>query len=83
MSDESVKVQMFRFVDVLPMLRDTPALVGHLREYFLEVKRHLPGAVRLGMAVASPKSPLGRALAIAARWRIDMWRSVRRVRRTE
>ena len=67
MQDESVKVQMFRFVDVLPMLSTTEQLVGHLHEYFDEVKRQLPSAVRLGMAVAKPRSVMGRALAIAAR----------------
>ncbi|HWB11510.1 MAG TPA: L-glutamate gamma-semialdehyde dehydrogenase [Pirellulales bacterium] len=67
MRDESVKVQMFRFIDVLPMLTSTSALVGHLHEYFHEVERHLPGAVRLALAAATPDSIVGRALAIAAR----------------
>jgi len=67
MQDESVKVQMFRFVDVLPMLETTEQLIGHLHEYFEEVKRKLPSAARMGMAVAKPNSVLGRALAIAAR----------------
>jgi RHH-type proline utilization regulon transcriptional repressor/proline dehydrogenase/delta 1-pyrroline-5-carboxylate dehydrogenase len=67
MRDESVKVQMFRFIDVLPMLASTPALVGHLHEYFHDVERHLPGAARLALAAATPDSLVGRALAIAAR----------------
>jgi len=67
MADEAVKVQMFRFVDVLPMLRDSASVTRHLHEYFHEVERHLPGAVRLGLSVASPNSVAGRALAIAAR----------------
>jgi RHH-type transcriptional regulator, proline utilization regulon repressor / proline dehydrogenase / delta 1-pyrroline-5-carboxylate dehydrogenase len=67
MKDESVKVQMFRFIDVLPMLDSTPALVGHLHEYFHDVERHLPGAARLALAAATPDSIVGRALAIAAR----------------
>ncbi|HEX7449873.1 MAG TPA: L-glutamate gamma-semialdehyde dehydrogenase [Pirellulales bacterium] len=67
MQDESVKVQMFRFIDVLPMLADTEATVGHLQEYFHDVQRHLPRAARLGLAVATPQSIAGRALAIAAR----------------
>ena len=36
MRDEAVKVQLFRFVDVLPMLRSPATIVGHLREYFAE-----------------------------------------------
>ncbi|HJT30750.1 MAG TPA: L-glutamate gamma-semialdehyde dehydrogenase [Pirellulales bacterium] len=67
MQDESVKVQMFRFIDVLPMLGNTEATVGHLQEYFHDVQRHLPRAARLGLAVATPHSIAGRALAIAAR----------------
>lgn len=67
MRDESVKVQMFRFIDVLPMLNTTLAVVGHLHEYFQEVEQHLPGAVRLALAAATPDSLMGRALAIAAR----------------
>ena len=67
MQDESVKVQMFRFIDVLPMLTTSEAVIGHLQEYFHDVRRHLPSAARLGLAVATPKSIAGRALAIAAR----------------
>ncbi len=67
MQDESVKVQMFRFIDVLPMLHTREAVTGHLQEYFHDVKQRLPSAVRLGLAVATPHSIAGRALAIAAR----------------
>ena len=37
MQDESVKVQMFRFVDVLPMLKSSTTVAQHLQEYFDEV----------------------------------------------
>ena len=67
MQDESVKVQMFRFIDVLPMLSTSEAVTRHLHEYFHDVRERLPSAVRLGLAVATPKSIAGRALAIAAR----------------
>lgn len=67
MQDEAVKVQMFRFVDALPMLKTSDSVTRHLHEYFHEVDRHLPGAVRLGLQVATPNSVAGRALAIAAR----------------
>src|SRR5271163_2929022 len=59
MQDESVKVQMFRFIDVLPMLKSSEAVTRHLHEYFDDVKDHLPSAVRLGMAVATPHSLAG------------------------
>ena len=67
MRDEAVKVQMFRFVDVLPMLADSASVTRHLHEYFEEVRQHLPSAVRLGVAMAKPGTVLGRALAMAAR----------------
>ncbi|REK18004.1 MAG: L-glutamate gamma-semialdehyde dehydrogenase [Planctomycetota bacterium] len=67
MQDESVKVQMFRFIDVLPMLDTSAAVTGHLHQYFHDVRQHLPSAARLGLAVATPHSIAGRALAIAAR----------------
>ena len=46
MRDEGLKVQLFRFVDVLPMLRTNETVVGHLNEYLNEVRSHLPAAVR-------------------------------------
>ena len=67
MADESVKVQMFRFVDVLPMLRTHQQITQHLQEYFEDVRRHLPWAVRLGLDVSQPNTILGRAVALNAR----------------
>lgn len=67
MADESVKVQMFRFVDVLPMLRSHESIVRHLQEYFEDVRKHLPWAARIGLELSQPNSVLGRALALNAR----------------
>ena len=67
MADESVKVQMFRFVDVLPRLRTHESVARHLQEYFEEVSTHLPGAARLVLDWAEPNTVLGRALAVNAR----------------
>lgn len=67
MADESVKVQMFRFVDVLPMLTTSDSVVRHLQEYFHEVDDHLPTAVRLGLNAAGATTITGRAVAMAAR----------------
>ncbi|MFN0199540.1 MAG: L-glutamate gamma-semialdehyde dehydrogenase [Planctomycetaceae bacterium] len=67
MADESVKVQMFRFVDVLPMLKTHVSITRHLSEYFDEVREHLPWAARLGLDLAQPNSVLGRALALNAK----------------
>ncbi len=67
MADESVKVQMFRFVDVLPMLHSHEAITRHLQEYFDEVRSHLPLAARLALEISQPNSVLGKALALNAR----------------
>ena len=67
MADEAVKVQMFRFIDVLPMLRDHTAIAGHLEEYFEDVKLHLPLAARIGLDLSTSNSILSRALAYNAR----------------
>lgn len=67
MADESVKVQMFRFVDVLPMLRTNDAVIRHLREYFEDIRRHLPWAARLALGSSEPDSMIGRAIAVSAR----------------
>src|SRR6187549_1759735 len=67
MADESVKGQMFRFIDVLPTLRSRESITRHLQEYFEEVRLRLPGAARLALDVTTPDSILGRAIAYAAR----------------
>ncbi|MBS0205013.1 MAG: L-glutamate gamma-semialdehyde dehydrogenase [Planctomycetes bacterium] len=70
MADESLKVQMFRFVDVLPRLKTHREVTRHLQEYFLEAKEHLPWAVemvRFGVEHLAPESVLSRALAYNAR----------------
>jgi len=66
-TDEAVKVQMFRFVDALPMLKTSESVSQHLQEYFEEVRQKLPLAARLGLDVAEPGSMLGKALAFSAR----------------
>jgi RHH-type transcriptional regulator, proline utilization regulon repressor / proline dehydrogenase / delta 1-pyrroline-5-carboxylate dehydrogenase len=66
MDDEAVKVQMFRFVDVLPTLRTHAAVNRHLHEYFEEVREHLPWAARIGLDVTD-NVILGKALAVNAR----------------
>ncbi len=67
MGDEAVKVQMFRFVDVLPMLKDHNSIARHLDEYFEEVRDKLPWAARIGLDLSTSNSILSRALAYNAR----------------
>ena len=67
MGDEAVKVQMFRFVDVLPMLKDHHAIARHLDEYFEDVRDKLPWAARVGLDLSVNNTILSRALAYNAR----------------
>jgi len=67
MNDEAVKVQMFRFVDVLPMLKDHHAIARHLDEYFEDVRDKLPWAARVGLDLSVSNTILSRALAYNAR----------------
>ncbi len=68
MGDEAVKVQLFRFVDVLPQLREPAEIARHLREYFAEVEGQLPGPLRLALRWLPTRGLPGRLLAWAARW---------------
>ena len=67
-ADEAVKVQAFRFVDVLPTLRTHAAVTEHLREYFAETGDVLPKTARAVLGAAGPDGMAGRALSLGARW---------------
>lgn len=67
MRDEALKVQLFRFVDVLPMLRTSEAVVEHLREYLDEVRGSLPGAVRAALGIGRHTSLTRAAIARLAK----------------
>ena len=67
MSDEALKVQLFRFVDVLPMLESSDAVITHLNEYLEQVSDSLPASFRVALGVAR-RTPFTRhAVARAAR----------------
>jgi RHH-type transcriptional regulator, proline utilization regulon repressor / proline dehydrogenase / delta 1-pyrroline-5-carboxylate dehydrogenase len=66
MRDPALKVQLFRFVDVLPMLRSPPAIVRHLREYLAEAGQSVPGWMNLGLRLLPVRGLLGRATAWGA-----------------
>lgn len=68
--DERVKTQMFRFVDVLPMLSNAGEIVDHLHEYLGGVGGALPTPLRFGLRWAPPHTLAGRALAGVARWNV-------------
>src|SRR5260370_37204310 len=52
MSNERFKVQMFRFVDVLPSLRNSGEIVQHLEEYFAGMRDGFAPVIQTGVRVA-------------------------------
>src|SRR5207247_2343868 len=42
MADEAIKIQLFRFIDALPLLKSSESIAQHLREYFAEIADRLP-----------------------------------------
>ena len=63
MRDASFKVDMFRFVDVLPTLVETDQVSRHVREYLIKPGRELPALVGVALKAASG----GIAACLAAR----------------
>src|SRR6266404_812164 len=52
MRDEHLKVQMFRFVDVLASLRRGSDIVQHLDEYFADMRNGYAPLIRTGVSLA-------------------------------
>jgi len=67
MQDETVKVQLFRFIDTLPQLHSPENIARHLREYFTEARDRLPGWARFGMRFLPQRGMLAHLLAKTAR----------------
>ncbi|MCE9566278.1 MAG: L-glutamate gamma-semialdehyde dehydrogenase [Planctomycetes bacterium] len=67
MHDPALKVQLFRFVDTLPYLKDPGEVSRHLREYLSEAKEELPWWARLGTRFIPTGGVLGGLLAWSAR----------------
>ena len=66
MGDEAVKLQLFRFVDVLPQLRSPADVARHLREYFAAAGERVPGWMRLGLRLLPSRGLLARLVAWTA-----------------
>ena len=67
MYDPALKVQLFRFVDTLPYLKDGADISRHLAEYLAEAGDTLPWWVRAGARLLPGGGVLGGLLAYAAR----------------
>ena len=67
MEDPALKVQLFRFIDVLPQLKKPRMVTRHLREYLAEAGGGLAGLARIGLKVLPENGVASRLLAGAAR----------------
>src|SRR5882762_3422142 len=56
MRDEHFKTQLFRFVDVLPMLTSSSEIARHLKEYLGDDQVNLSPALRMGLKAAGGAS---------------------------
>src|SRR5688500_6672245 len=60
MKDEALKIQLFRFVDVLPMLRDSKQVAQHMDEYFNAPGHQFPGFMSWGMSLGASLAGLSK-----------------------
>jgi RHH-type proline utilization regulon transcriptional repressor/proline dehydrogenase/delta 1-pyrroline-5-carboxylate dehydrogenase len=58
MSDERLKVEMLRFVDVYPTLHGRSEIARHLREYFAREGVAAPKVLRWGVNLTAQRSPV-------------------------
>ncbi|HYA42586.1 MAG TPA: proline dehydrogenase family protein [Syntrophobacteraceae bacterium] len=63
MNSEPFKVQMLRFIDVFPYLRDTDAVIGHIQQYFSDPTLNFPSAVNWGIKYVAPSWMTSRIIA--------------------
>src|SRR5438309_1047474 len=63
MTNESLKVEMFRFIDVLATLDDPDAIAEHVQAYLNDPNGRYPFVVRWMVWLAQPGTMVGRLLA--------------------
>src|SRR5687768_11237541 len=63
MKDEGLKVQLFRFIDVLATLRTPDAVAEHMDAYFGDAETRLPCLARIGSKWCKPRTWAGRKIA--------------------
>jgi RHH-type proline utilization regulon transcriptional repressor/proline dehydrogenase/delta 1-pyrroline-5-carboxylate dehydrogenase len=67
MDDPALKVQLFRFIDVLPQLKKPRSVARHLREYFAEARNGVAGIARAGLNLLPENGVAAKLLAGIAR----------------
>jgi len=68
MSNPALKIQLFRFIDSLPLLKSPEMIASHLREYLNQGGTRLPPWIRRSVPLIPRSGPLAKVLAWSARW---------------
>ena len=71
MKDEALKVQLFRFTDVLPTLKDSSQVARHLNEYFNSPGHKYPAFMSWGASLAGISSIAATVGAMAIRKSVE------------
>ncbi len=71
LKDEKLKLQLFRFVDVLPTLRDSKQVAKHLNEYFNAPGQQFPAFMSWGASLAGFSSLAAGIGAMAIRKSVE------------
>jgi len=71
LNDPALKVQLFRFVDVLPTLRSSQQVAQHLKEYFDSPEHKFPSFLSWGASLAAFSSLAAMASAAAIRSNVE------------
>jgi len=66
MADDAFRVSLFRFVDVLPSLTTSEAVIQHVQEYFRPVAHRIPGLMKWGLDL-DPKGLPAKGAALLVR----------------
>ena len=76
MQNESFKVEMFRFIDVLPYLNSSEEVARHIKEYFLRQGQNFPAAVSTVLGFAAGSGFTAKIAAVAIKKNVaDMGRN--------
>lgn len=70
MEDDAFRLALFRFVDVLPSLGTSAAVMRHVQEYFNPVADRFPGLTKWGLGI-NPDSIAAKAAALFVRQQIE------------
>lgn len=63
MKDDAFKVEMFRFVDVYPTLKDPVQIAEHLQEYFCRPEQDFPATFQWGLGRVKPDGLIAKMAA--------------------